>query len=89
MDLVIKPFYTGETGATSSNSVVYSATAQPVTIINKLRGFFKIIVSKSLTFQDIVVDSIDSSFSCMLYFSAFNFNLIKMIHGIKFGKIPV
>ena len=64
MDLVIKPFYSNETGATAANSIAYSAVAQPVFIVNKIRGYFQIPISKSLLFQDIIVDSIDSSFSC-------------------------
>ena len=71
MDLIIKPFYSDQPGATASNSVVYSSTAQPVKLINKIGGYFKIQISKSLIFQDISVDSIDSSFSCKFYLPFF------------------
>ena len=38
--------------------------SQDVTIYNKIRGEFRIPISKSLIFQDIIVDSLDSFIPC-------------------------
>jgi hypothetical protein len=45
-------------------TITSASGSQDVTIINKIRGQFQIPISASLTFSNIIVDSIDSSFDC-------------------------
>jgi hypothetical protein len=47
-------------------TITSASGSQDVTIINKIRGMFQIPISASLTFSNIIVDSIDSSFDCKI-----------------------